>query len=87
MDFSKAQGASERAERQPSELEWFSERGRDRIGHEVSGCSEMELSLTKCGVYCHGYRDGNIDARKIAKSLHLQDLKPRAVEIPEGVLL
>ena len=44
---SKAQGTSERAERQPSELERFFERGRDRIGQEVSGCSEIKLSLTK----------------------------------------
>ena len=51
MAFSKAQGASERAERQPSELERFFEHGRDRIGQGVSGCSEMKLSFTKCGVY------------------------------------
>ena len=48
MAFSKAQGASERAERQPSELEWFSERGRAVIGQEVSGCSEMKAST--CGM-------------------------------------
>ena len=53
----KAQGASERAERQPFKLERFSERGRDRIGQKVSGCSEMKLSLTKCGAYCHDFSD------------------------------
>ena len=37
----KAQGASERTKRKPSEPERFSELGRTRIGLERSGCTEI----------------------------------------------